>query len=151
MALRPRVYTWKDASLDPAVTEDTYFGKVVKYIPAEIVAAYVAAAGALRSAQDQIPLETLLWLVGAALVVLSPIWVLIAAAEPGRPRPAFQAGAAAAAFACWVFALGGPFEFQSWYKPVYGTLVLIFATLIIPLVEKALVGTSPAKDRPQRT
>ena len=139
MALRPRVYTSKDASLDPAVSEDTYFGKVVKYIPAEIVAAYVAASGALRSAAGQVPLEAWLWVVGAALLVLTPIWVLVAAAEPGRPRPTFQAGAATVAFACWVFALGGPFEFQVWYRPVYGTLVLIFVTLLIPLAEKAVV------------
>jgi len=148
MALRPRVYTSKDASLDPAVSEDTYFGKVVKYIPAEIVAAYVAAAGALRSAEDQVPLEACLWVVAAALLVLTPIWVLVAAAEPGRPRPAFQAGAAALAFVCWVFALGGPFEFQTWYKPVYGTLVLIFVTLIIPIVEQTVVKAPPAGGQP---
>jgi hypothetical protein len=149
MALRPRVYTSKDAALDPTTKEDTYFGKLVKYIPAEVVAAYVAAAGAVKTAGAEAPSATLLWLVAAGLLVVTPIWVLAAATEPGKPRPAFQAGAAAVAFACWVFALGGPFEFQIWYKPVYGTVVLVFATLIIPLAEKVLVRAPSAEGRPK--
>lgn len=151
MALRPRVTTAKDAALDPAAKEDSYVGKVVKYIPAEVVAAYVAATGAVKSAGAGAPSATLLWIVAAALCVITPIWVLVAAAEPGKPRPAFQAGAATAAFACWVFALGGPFELAPWYRPVYGTLVLIFATLVIPLIEKAFIkpsGPAPAAATP---
>ncbi|HVP56896.1 MAG TPA: hypothetical protein VMU02_02270 [bacterium] len=144
MALRPRVYTAKDARLDPATPEDTYLGKLVKYIPAEVVAAYVAATGAVKSAGADVHRQALLWIIAAGLLVITPIWVLVAATEPGKPRPAFQAGAATAAFACWVFALGGPFEAMTWYKPVYGTVVLIFATLMIPLVEKGFVKAPPA-------
>ena len=139
MAIRPRVYTAQDAACDAATSEDSYLTKVVKYIPAEIVAAYVAAARALEGSGDQVDLETALWVVGAVLLVLTPLWIIFAASEQGKPRPVFQAGAAAFAFACWVFALGGPFEFRPWYRPIYGTLVLIFATLALPIIEKALV------------
>lgn len=139
MALRPRVRTAQDAACDASSGEDPYLTKVVKYIPAEVVAAYVAASRALEGARDQVPLETVLWVVAAVLLALTPLWMLVAAAEPGKPRPIFQAGAAAFAFACWVFALGGPFAFQAWYRPVYGTLVLILATLAIPLAERALL------------
>ena len=38
-----------------------------------------------------------------------------------------------------VLALGGPFELQAWYAPAYGTLAIIFVTLALPLLEKALV------------
>lgn len=144
MALRPRVYTARDAACDARTSEDAYLTKIVKYIPAEIVAAYVAASRALEGAKDQVPLETVLWIVAGVLLVLTPVWMLFAAAEPGKPRPAFQAWAATLAFACWVFALGGPFEFQAWYRPVYGTLVLILVTLVIPLVDKALVSAGRA-------
>ncbi|MGQ9626202.1 MAG: hypothetical protein ACUVV0_04770 [Anaerolineae bacterium] len=137
--LRPRVYTALDAARDPTTKEDNYLAKVVKYIPGEIVAAYVAASGALTTAKDAVPLETVLWIVTGVLLVLTPLWILIATAEPGKPRPVFQAVAATIAFICWVFALGGPFAFQPWYVPVYGTLVLIFSTLVIPLAEKAFV------------
>ncbi|MFZ1947683.1 MAG: hypothetical protein WAW06_09055 [bacterium] len=139
MATRPRVYTAADAACDAGTSEDSYLTKVVKYIPAEIVAAYVAAARALEGAGGQVDLETALWVVATVLLALTPLWIIFAASEPGKPRPAFQAAAAAFAFACWVFALGGPFEFLAWYRPVYGTLILIFATLALPVVEKALV------------
>jgi hypothetical protein len=138
MALRPRVRTARDAACDASSGEDPYITKVVKYIPAEVVAAYVAASRALEGAAG-VPTETLLWVITAVLAALTPVWILFAAAEPGRPRPLYQAGASACAFLCWVFALGGPFAFQAWYRPVYGTLVLILATLVVPLVERAVV------------
>lgn len=154
MALRPRVRTARDAACDASVGEDAYLTKVVKYIPAEVVAAYVAASRALQGAEGEIPLETLLWAVTIVLAALTPLWILFAAADPGKPRPDFQAGAATAAFVCWVFALGGPFELQPWYRPVYGTLVLILATLVMPLIEKAVLGSrgragSEARNRTQ--
>jgi len=136
MALRPRVNTAKDAAADAGITEDSYLTKLVKYIPAEIIAAYVAASRALEAARDEVAYGTLLWVVAGALVALTPIWTLYATREPGRPPATFQAAAATVAFACWVFALGGPFELMPWYRPVYGTLVLVFATLVIPLVER---------------
>jgi len=136
---RPRVYTARDAAVDPTKKEDSYLAKVVKYIPGEIVAAYVAASGALESAQNGVKLETALWVVMAVLLVLTPIWILIATAEPNKPRPVFQAVAGAVAFASWVFALGGPFKFYQWYVSVYGTLVLILVTLVMPIAEKLFV------------
>ncbi|MFX0199207.1 MAG: hypothetical protein ACFFCW_24050 [Candidatus Hodarchaeota archaeon] len=137
--LRPRVYTARDAAIDSETKEDGYLAKVVKYIPGEITAAYVAATGALETAKATVPLETMLWVVAAVLFVLTPIWILVATAEPNKPRPVFHAVAAPIAFACWVFALGGPFAFQRWYVPVYGTLVLILATFVVPIAERAFV------------
>lgn len=141
-AIRPRVYTARDAAMDSETKEDNYLAKVVKYIPGEITAAYVAAAGALETAKSTVPLETMLWVVGAVLFVLSPIWILVATAESNKPRPVFHAVAAPIAFAAWVFALGGPFAFQQWYVPVYGTLVLLLATFVIPIMEKLFVKSS---------
>ena len=45
VTLRPRVMTAQDVKIDPGQAEDTYLGKVSRYIPAEIVAAYIAARG----------------------------------------------------------------------------------------------------------
>ena len=137
--LRPRVVTAQDAAADPSVSEDSFFAKVVKYIPAEIVAGYVAAEGALEQAQDSVPLESLLWIVSGVLLVLTPIWTYFATQQPGKPGPVFQAVVAPIAFAAWVFALGGPFAFRAWYQPVYGTLIIILVTIAIPLAEKIFV------------
>jgi hypothetical protein len=41
-----------------------------------------------------------------------------------------------AAFAVWLFAIGGPFRFESWYEPFVGSIVLavflLFSGLITP-------------------
>lgn len=138
--LRPRVFTARDVAGDPSVQQDSYLAKVVKYIPGEIVAAFVATEGILSSAD--VPKEAVMWIVVGLLVVLTPVWTLVATNAPGKPKPIFQAVAATFAFVVWVFALGGPFVFQPWYNPAYGSLALIFATLIIPLAENIFVRPS---------
>jgi uncharacterized BrkB/YihY/UPF0761 family membrane protein len=139
MPIRSRVINAVEAAASPGAKEDSYWTKVVTYIPGEIVAAYLAAFNALKGVDD-IPLRELLWGVSAVLLVLAPFWTLFAASDPDRPRPYFQAGAAAIAFAAWVFAMPqGPFSYLGWYRNVYGTLALIFFTLVIPLLEKMFV------------
>lgn len=137
--LRSRVTTAADVKADPTAKEDSYLAKVVRYIPGEIVAAYLGAYNALRAAVG-IPFTGLLWGVVAVLGVLTPLWILYAANDPGKPRPIFQAIAATFAFVVWVFAIPqGPFSGLSWYNSVYGSLALILSTLLIPLVEKIAV------------
>jgi hypothetical protein len=106
---------------------DTYFDKVVKYIPSDVVGAWVAAAGAVKAAVG-VPQSSLLWIVFAFGVVVTALWKLKQTKLP------MQAAISTGAFAVWVFALGGPFEQLSWYNPVYGTLLLIGYTLITALI-----------------
>jgi hypothetical protein len=144
MAIRSRVVNAAEAAASPGAKEDSYLTKVVTYIPAEIVAAYLAAFNALKGVTG-IPLREVLWGVSAVLLLLSPLWTLFAASDPDKPRPYFQSGAAAIAFAAWVFAMPeGPFSHLGWYHSVYGTLALILFTLAIPLAEKIFV-TAAAK------
>ena len=50
------------AAAAPAVQIDTYFDKVVKYIPADIVGAWVAVTGLVSSAPPNgVPRQTILW------------------------------------------------------------------------------------------
>jgi hypothetical protein len=134
--IRPRVYSRRDAATDPSKPEDTYLAKVVKYIPAEIVAAYVAASGAIESARATIPFRTIQWITAVVLFLLTPAYILVFAKDPKLPPPVYQAVAGAIAFACWVFALSnGPFSTFGWYVPLYGTLILILFTLLVPLGE----------------
>jgi hypothetical protein len=115
---------------------DDYFAKVIKYIPAEIVAAYVAATGVIETAKGTIPFHTLQWVIAGVLLVLTPLYILKFAGVSGQPPPVYQAIASAIAFVCWVFALSnGPFSTFAWYSPAYGTLVLILFTLVAPLGE----------------
>jgi hypothetical protein len=149
------VITAADAAADPTATEDSYLAKVVRYIPGEVVAAYLAAYNALKAAAPAasaaaqtppppgIPFEKVLWGVVVVLGVLTPFWILYATNDPAKPRPTFQAAAATFAFLVWVFAIPeGPFSSLSWYNPVYGLLGLILSTFLIPLAEKIFVKPS---------
>ena len=49
---------------------DTYFDKVVKYIPADIVSAWVAVTGLVSSARD-LPRQPILWVAFAIGLILT--------------------------------------------------------------------------------
>lgn len=111
---------------------DTYFDRVLKYIPADIVGAWVAITGAIAGAAT--PETTALWIVFLALLVITPIWTWKQAKEPGKPPATTQILISTGSFLVWVFALGGPFATLSFYKPLYGSLTLIIYTLIVALI-----------------
>ena len=112
---------------------DTYFDRVVKFVPADIVGAWVAAAGIVKGAAG-IPTQKVLWIVFVFGLLLTPFWTLRQTHEEGAPRALLQAGIATLAFAVWVFALGGPFASLPFYHEVYGSLVLIGFTLVVGLI-----------------
>jgi hypothetical protein len=112
-------------------TADTYMSRVLKFIPSEIVMAYVAIEGVLRasynSSQDR---QTLLWIALAALMVLTPLWLW----RVMRVRRVPQLILSTLSVPVWLFALGGPFEFLSWYRPALGAIVLPIYTLVVPII-----------------
>ncbi len=117
----------------PPVDVDTYFDKVFKYIPADIVGAWVAVTGLISSARD-IPRQTILWVAFGIGLILTAWWTWKQAALPGRRPPATQAIVSTGAFAVWVFALGGPFQHVPG-REVYGSLLLILYTLVVALID----------------
>ena len=116
----------------PSEATDTYFDKVVKFIPADIVAAWVAVTGLVASAPD-IPRETILWIAFGIGLILTAWWTWKQASAPGRRPPVTQAIISTGAFAVWVFALGGPFQHVPGQR-VYGSLLLILYTLVAALI-----------------
>jgi hypothetical protein len=112
---------------------DTYFDKVVKYIPGDIVGAWVAVSG-LISAGTDIPKTTLLWIAFVIGLVLTAIWTWKQTTERFKPTAITQILISAGAFIVWVFALGGPFATLEFYRPLYGSLGLIFYTLLVALI-----------------
>lgn len=109
---------------------DTYFDRVIKYIPADIVGAWVAASGIVKGAQG-VPAESLLWIVFIFGAVLTPVWTLRQTNEPEQQPAYLQAGISTLAFFVWVFALGGPFAHFEFYHEAYGSLLLIGFTLAV--------------------
>jgi hypothetical protein len=71
------------------------------------------------------------------LLLLTPLYVCyLKTTPPGlTSNKIFHWATSCVAFASWVFALGSPFNMLSWYLPVYGSVVLVFVTLTIPVME----------------
>jgi len=111
---------------------DNFVSRIVKYVPADIVAAWLALAAMLAPGH-----RVVLWIVFAFLLVLTPVWTLRVTRAEGE-RPAFvQAGVSTTAFAIWVFATGEPFSALGWYEPVFGGVVIILFTVVSGLIVPA--------------
>lgn len=115
---------------------DNYMARVLKHIPSEIVMAYVAIEGVLRTSynasvpQEREILLKLLWIVFGALTVLTPLWLL----RVMKVRRFGQLCVSTLSVPVWLFALGGPFALQDWYQPAFGAIVLPLYTLVVPIV-----------------
>jgi len=109
---------------------DTYPAKLLKIIPAEIIAAYLAAVGLIPKTYEY-TLEILI-IISIFLFCCVPLYLVyvIKIQKPG------QLIFSTLSFAVWVFSIGGPFTYISFYQPFIGSIVLILWTLIIPFVYK---------------
>ncbi len=109
---------------------DTYFDRFVKYIPTDIIFAWVATLGFINSSAS-IPKNALLWIMFALFTLITAAWTLKQTHIPGTPPAITQTIISTGAFIVFAFAIGKPFEVLSFYKPVYGSILL---TLYMPLV-----------------
>ncbi len=109
---------------------DDYTTRLLKYIPAEIVAAFLAISAIFNEADVA---EVVPWVVFGVLLVMTPFYLWRVTRDPEKPLAMSQLVVGTIAFAIWVFALGGPFAELGWYEPIYGPILLIVYTLAIPI------------------
>lgn len=128
-----RVITTQLQGKFPGTQVDTYFDKIIKYIPADIVGAWVAVGGLINSASD-IPRNTVLWIAFGIGVILTAVWTWKETTVKNKAPAITQIFISTIAFAVWVFALGDPFTTLGFYRPLYGSLLLILYTLIVALI-----------------
>ena len=127
-----RVITMQTQSLEKADRVDTYIDKVVKYIPADIVAAWVAVTGIVKGAGAGVNPVITLWIAFVAGVAITFIWTWKQTSKEGLPPVWKQIIISTFAFVVWVIALGGPpFEINT----AIGAILLIGFTLIAALSE----------------
>jgi len=113
----------------PESAADKYADKLVKYIPADIIGAWLAAKGLILTASD-VPTSLILWISFGVGLVLTFLWTLKQTKLPNH-KPAYtQSIISTVAFLVWVIAMGKPFELN----PLYGSLLLILFSLVIPLI-----------------
>lgn len=118
------------AAVSAAPSSDDYLGRLLKYIPAEIVGFYLVAAG-LISPKPDTPNFTGLWVVFALGFILVPIYFWIATSrDQGKGPLRSQIVLATIAYPVWVFAIGGPFVSFSWYRTLVASIVLVFVTVL---------------------
>jgi hypothetical protein len=110
------------------VTPDSYREKLVKYIPAEVVALYLTLDVICRSNPTE---RGLRWFILVFGCVATPLYLW----RIQRVRKWVQLLVSTAAFVVWTFALGGPFVSLSWYKAIYGALLLPIFTFLVPLID----------------
>lgn len=112
---------------------DDYLGRLVKYIPAEIIGLYLATSRAIPTDAGKHQNEVGLWFVFGVTFAFTPIY-MYAATSSRKRNPLFsQVTLATIAFPVWVFAIGGPFESLSWYKGWESSIILIFVTVALGL------------------
>ncbi len=124
-----------------AEQKDEYKDRLLKYIPAETVAVYLALSRAITTATNPSDQQgsdeaNLLWIVFAVLLVGT--WLYLQRVQ--KVTKVKQLIISTVAFAVWIFSIGGPFELsfgdpEGWYKPIYGAVLLPLYTFFIPIIE----------------
>lgn len=128
-----RVITRSLQSNGESIPADGYADKLIKYIPADVVAAWLAVTSIVAGDPGS-PQKSLLWFLFIAFLAITFFWTLKQTAQRGKNRAMTQTAISAGSFAVWVFALGGPFATLTFYRPSYGAIALIMYTLLVALI-----------------
>jgi hypothetical protein len=112
---------------------DRYQDRLIKYIPADVIAVYLAIAGILKTATAHVPIHVLQWVV--FLILVPGTWLYLwRVAKVSKWQ---QIVISVIAYVVWVFSLGGPFTQFAWYDAVYGAILLPLYTFLVPIFEPA--------------
>jgi hypothetical protein len=124
---------------------DAFLAKLAKYIPVEMTALFIFSSGIIESMSLS---DIVYWGIFAFVVVVSPIYLLFAAARENKKPDMAQVVISPFAAIVWVFALGGPFTFFDWYNQGYGSLLLGLVTVIVPIADWAITEYLERGNRP---
>ena len=117
---------------------DVYFDRLMKLIPAEIVALFLFIQGILRSALgsegQEVHLQGWMWATFVVISILNVLYLKHIQFVSDKKQLAFLT----LAFIVWVFSLGGPFEFFSFYQPFMGSVILALYTFTVPMIYKGI-------------
>jgi|SRR5579863_6285751 len=114
---------------------DDFLGRLLKYIPAEIIGLYLSARGFVP--QDSSDSAKLVALIAILAWMLVPVYFWVATTRNQQKPLLIQILLGTIAFPVWVFAIGGlPVSEIGWYQhhPSISSIVLIFVTFIFGLI-----------------
>jgi hypothetical protein len=134
-AMSRRIVTTQLQSTQGGPGADAYFDKVVKYIPADINAAWVLVTALIKTGDSAT--QPILFSVALGFgTLLTAAWTL-KQTQARFKRPALtQTFIATGAFVVWVFALSDPLiqVIIPGYQALYGSLILVLYTLGVGLI-----------------
>ena len=112
---------------------DGYFDRILKYIPGDVVAAWVAMKGVLVAVAS--PPAMIFWIALGVGLLATLGWTYKQTSLEGRPVATFQILVSGVAFLIWVAALGGsPFGDIAGFEQYMGSLALIAFTVVSGLL-----------------
>jgi len=130
-----RIVSTQYQSSSEDVKIDNYFDRIIKYIPADVIGAWIATVGIVSSfAASDTPKDMILWVAFIIGIIFTAIWTWKQTTVPGKAVAKTQIIISIGAFIVLVFALGEPFTGLSWYDPGYGSLSLIFYALLVGMI-----------------
>jgi len=103
-----------------------YGDRLLKLIPSEIVAAYVAVQGMIPEDAD----PWFLLVVTVLMTIMTPFYLK----RFQRVIDASQLAVSTGSFLVWVYTLGGPFRFWGLYRSWSASVLLVIWTLAVPLL-----------------
>lgn len=106
--------------------ENPYLSKLLKLIPTEIVAGYLAIVGFVPKVHPHA--KEILLVSSIALLIVVPFLLY----KVQQVKKWTQIVYTMIAFVVWIYTLGGPFEYYGIHDPVIGSVILVFWTLLIP-------------------
>ena len=109
-------------SLKAPITADDYLSRLVKYVPIEIIGAYILVSGILETAY---PTGVSRAVALGILLAVSSVATYAYSRRVLRIVRGRQVAVSVLAFVVWVFATGGVFSYWSWYAPWMGTVAMI--------------------------
>ena len=115
----------------PVEKADSYTDRLLKYIPAEVIALYVTFDSIIRANASEASSNNIIYWIIFIFCLLGTILFL---RKMNNVKSVVQILISLGALTVWVFTLGGPFEDLSWYEELYGALLLPAYTFLIPLI-----------------
>lgn len=110
---------------------DDYLGRLVKYVPAEVIAAFLAIDGVAKSLTG----DTVQFAISSVAYVVLAVGTYPHLRYVAGVIKARQIMISVLAFLVWGFAIGGPFVFFDWWQPAFGAILVALVTFGIPIFE----------------
>jgi len=110
---------------------DGYLGRLVKYIPPDVIGAFLALEGAIGAAGKAVDTTVLGWVVFAIILIGTPFYLR----KVGGVTKPLQIAISTGAFIVWAFAYSGPPFAALGIPTIYGTVAIGLYTFLIPLIE----------------